>query len=102
MPGFIATLHTFGRSLQWNPHMHLLVCEKVYDKKNNRMASLYFPYEKVRKTWMYQVLTLLSKSEELKDDENFKRLKNDLYNRYKKDSTTTVLTRIPILRMMTI
>ena len=26
-PGFICVLHTFGRSLQWNPHIHYLVSE---------------------------------------------------------------------------
>ena len=26
-PGFICVLHTFGRSLQWNPHIHCLVSE---------------------------------------------------------------------------
>ena len=26
-PGFICVLHTFGRSLQWNPHIHVLVSE---------------------------------------------------------------------------
>lgn len=27
VPGFICVLHTFGRSLQWNPHIHCLVSE---------------------------------------------------------------------------
>jgi len=26
-PGFICVLHTFGRSLQWNPHIHCLITE---------------------------------------------------------------------------
>lgn len=26
-PGFICVLHTFGRSLQWNPHIHALISE---------------------------------------------------------------------------
>ena len=26
-PGFICVLHTFGRSLQWNPHIHMLISE---------------------------------------------------------------------------
>lgn len=25
VPGFICVLHTFGRSLQWNPHIHCLI-----------------------------------------------------------------------------
>ena len=26
-PGFISTLHTFGRDLKWNPHIHVLITE---------------------------------------------------------------------------
>lgn len=26
-PGFMLTLHTFGRDLKWNPHIHALVSE---------------------------------------------------------------------------
>ena len=26
-PGFISVLHTFGRDLKWNPHIHCLISE---------------------------------------------------------------------------
>ena len=26
-PGFIMVLHTFGRDLKWNPHIHCLISE---------------------------------------------------------------------------
>ncbi|MFQ9703030.1 MAG: transposase [Enterocloster clostridioformis] len=26
-PGFICVLHTFGRDLKWNPHIHALISE---------------------------------------------------------------------------
>ena len=26
-PGFICVLHTFGRPLEWNPHIHCLISE---------------------------------------------------------------------------
>ena len=26
-PGFICVLHTFGRNLKWNPHIHCLISE---------------------------------------------------------------------------
>ena len=26
-PGFICVLHTFGRDLKWNPHIHCLISE---------------------------------------------------------------------------
>lgn len=33
--GFISTLHTFGRNLKFNPHLHVLVAECIIDKQNN-------------------------------------------------------------------
>ena len=33
--GFISTLHTFGRDLKFNPHLHVLVAECIIDKQNN-------------------------------------------------------------------
>lgn len=74
--GSVMTLHSFGRSLQWNPHIHCLVCEEGYDTKKNKMKNFSFmSYEKLRKTWMYQVLDILTPH--LGDD--FKHLKKDLY-----------------------
>ena len=29
----VLTLHTFGRNLKWNPHIHCLVCEEAFDSK---------------------------------------------------------------------
>ena len=60
--GSVLTLHTFGRDLKWNPHIHCLVCEEAFDTKKNKMKNFSFiSYEKLRKTWMYQALGLLSK-----------------------------------------
>ena len=44
------------------PHIHCLVCEEAFDTKKNKMKNFSFiSYKKLRKTWMYQVLDLLSK-----------------------------------------
>lgn len=75
--GSVLTLHTFGRDLKWNPHIHCLVCEEAYDTQTNKMKNFSFiSYEKLRKTWMYQVLDLLSKHK-LK---GFRFLKFKFYN----------------------
>ena len=74
--GSVMTLHTFGRDLKWNPHIHCLVCEEAYDTLKNRMKNFSFiSYEKLRKTWMFQLLDLLSK-ENLK---GFHYLKTNCY-----------------------
>ena len=75
--GSVLTLHTFGRDLKWNPHIHCLVCEEAFDTKKNKMKNFSFiSYEKLRKTWMYQVLDLLSK-QKLK---HFRYLKQRFYD----------------------
>ncbi|MFR3062001.1 MAG: transposase [Holdemanella porci] len=32
----IATLHTFGRDLKWNPHIHCLIPELIYSLKKTK------------------------------------------------------------------
>lgn len=74
--GAVLTLHTFGRDLKWNPHIHCLVCEEAYDTAKNKMKNFSFmSYEKLRKTWMFQPPDLLSR-ENLED---FDRIKSQLY-----------------------
>lgn len=74
--GSLLTLHTFGRDLKWNPHIHCLVCEEAYDTKKNKMRNFSFmSYEKLRKTWMYQCLDILTPY----FDDKYLKLKKDLY-----------------------
>ena len=54
-----------------------LACEEAFDTKKNKMKNFSFiSYEKLRKTWMYQVLDLLSK-QKLK---HFRYLKQRFYD----------------------
>lgn len=81
--GAIASLHTFGRSLQWNPHLHVLICEDGYDCKKDKIKNFsYMSYEKLRQTWRYQILAYLD--ERIGDDETFQRLKIWFYAKYTK------------------
>ena len=41
-PGFICVLHTFGRDLKWNPHIHCLVSEGGIDKSGLWHANKHF------------------------------------------------------------
>ena len=76
-PGIIATLHTFGRDLKWNPHIHILVTEGAMGRKTNWKVFNHFPYEMLRKRFMTKLLFNLSKR---LFTSNFKKLKNFLYN----------------------
>lgn len=59
--GYIATLHTFGRDMKFNPHLHVIVAEGIVDKNNNYKKYDYFPYEKIRKLFTYELVNLLKK-----------------------------------------
>ena len=49
--GFISTLHTFGRDLKFNPHLHVFVVECIIDKQNNVKNYNHFHYELMRKSF---------------------------------------------------
>lgn len=77
--GMISTLHTFGRDLKWNPHIHSLVAEAYYHPKKDKIVRInYFDYDKLKHTFQYELLRLLS--ERLSDD--FKKVKNQIYKHH--------------------
>lgn len=51
-PGFILTLHTFGRDLKWNPHIHVLLTEGAMDENSHYKVINYINYEVLRKSFM--------------------------------------------------
>lgn len=58
--GMIASIHTFGRDLKWNPHIHALVAEMVYDPvKGCTKSHHYFDFASLRKTWQYELNRLM-------------------------------------------
>ena len=57
-PAFICILHTFGRDLKWNPHVHMLLAEggAVGSKW---LEKQYFNYESLRKSFQTILLKKL-------------------------------------------
>jgi hypothetical protein len=56
----IAVLHTFGRDLKWNPHVHVLVAEGYYVEESDCWKKLdYIHYEQLRKSWQFSLLKAL-------------------------------------------
>lgn len=79
--GAVASLHTFGRNLQWNPHIHVLICEDGYDTGKDKIKNFsYMSYSKLRQTWRYQILDYLDKR--IGHNDQFKRLKLWFYTKY--------------------
>ena len=77
--GMIATLHTFGRPLNWNPHIHCLIPELSYNSsKKSYKHFKHFDFNSLRKTWQYEINRLLS--DYFKNE--FKPFMNCSYNDY--------------------
>lgn len=58
-PGFFAFLHTFGRDLKWNPHIHVLIAEIKLSSTQVKDWN-YFNYDALSKRFMKILLDLLS------------------------------------------
>ena len=81
IPGIIAVIHTFGRYLKWNPHIHMMVTEGGKGKLMIWRNFKYFSYEALRKRWQKILLDEIIKREGNKD--GFRRLKNKIYKNNK-------------------
>jgi hypothetical protein len=56
VPGILAVVHTFGRDLKFNPHVHLLITEGGL--RGGQWEPIPFlPYALLRKKWQYHLLT---------------------------------------------
>lgn len=95
-PGIVAVIHTFGRDLKWNPHVHLLVTKGASGKKTQWKPFSFMPYPMLRSRWQKLLLDELKskvkkKKRELKDLINklYKKLEEGFYV-YAKGEITTV------------
>lgn len=78
--GMIATLHTFGRDLKWNPHIHTLVPELIFNPRNQTIKAFHhFNFEKLRNTFMFELLRLMQDL----IGPAFKKDKSTLYSKHK-------------------
>lgn len=81
IPAYISMLHTFGRSLIFNPHVHVILMDGGISNKYKEFVKVdFFSYPSFRKRWMKVLLDLL---EEDLGKKEFRKLKNDLYFKYK-------------------
>ena len=55
--GFVAFLHTSGRALNLHPHIHVLLAEALIDKNGKKKNLYFFPFERLRKTFMFKFLS---------------------------------------------
>ena len=79
IPGMICVLHTFGRDLKWNPHIHMILCEEAIGNSNIWRKFDHINYEGLRRSWQFCVLKLMSGA--IKEPA-FKDLVNELYKKH--------------------
>jgi hypothetical protein len=78
--GFFAFLHTFGRDLKWNPHIHVLIAEiKLGDNMSYKNMN-YFDYDALSKRFQKILLDLISKYL----GKSFNQMKRQLFISYPK------------------
>lgn len=93
MPGVITVVHTFSRSLDFNPHIHALVTEGALDKDNKWKAVKYIPYDYLRKAWQKLLMDIVKKKLVPKKPQ-LKKLINELYKKYQQGFYVHAETRM--------
>ena len=79
VPGFICVLHTFGRPLEWNPHIHCLLTEGGFSDDGFWRKVTYFDYTYLRKAFQTALLNALEK----RIGPSFKKTKSYIYQKDK-------------------
>lgn len=79
VPGFICVLHTFGRPLEWNPHIHCLLTEGGFSDDAFWRKVTYFDYTYLRKAFQTALLNALEK----RIGPSFKKIKSPIYKKDK-------------------
>ena len=77
-PGFIMVLHTFGRDLKWNPHIHCLISEGGYSDDGFWRNVKHFDYTFLRNAFRTAPLNEM----ESKIGSSFKKVKAKCYREH--------------------
>lgn len=78
-PGFICVLHTFGRDLKWNPHIHALITEGGLGESGLWRKFGHFNYRFLRDSFRTALLNLM----EDRIGPSFKKVKARCYHEHK-------------------
>lgn len=81
-PGIMCTLHTFGRDLKWNPHIHMLCTEGGAGNTEVFRKVKHISFKALRFRWQKLLLSYLSENLSPNQLKSFKTLKNSLYSTY--------------------
>ena len=77
-PGLICVLHTFGRDLKWNPHIHALISEGGAGNISPWRAFKHFDYTFLRNAFRKVLLEKMASA----IGPSFQKIKNDIYKNH--------------------
>lgn len=60
-PGIVCVLHIYGKDLNLNPHVHVLVTEGGLSKGGEWVPVGFLEYGALRRIWQYQLLTMVKR-----------------------------------------
>lgn len=81
-PGIMCTLHTFGRDLKWNPHIHMLCTEGGAGNIEVFRIIKHINFKALRYRWQKLILDYLSNHLPSYELPKFKKIKNEIYKEY--------------------
>lgn len=76
-PGIVTVIHTFGRDLKWNPHVHMMVTEGGKGNITEWRHIRHISYESLRKRWQKILLDEITNIRG--NTKEVKLIKNKLY-----------------------
>ena len=79
VPGVVCVLHTFGRPLEWNPHIHCLITEGGFSDDGFWRNVKHFNYLYLRKAFQTALLNEMEKH----IGPSFKEVKAEIYKKDK-------------------
>ncbi|RGR62590.1 IS91 family transposase, partial [Roseburia inulinivorans] len=77
-PGLICVLHTFGRDLKWNPHIHALISEGGAGNITPWRPVKHFDYNFLRNAFRKVLLERLTS----RIGPAFRKVKNEMYTKH--------------------
>ena len=91
IPGIIMVLHTFGKDLKFNPHIHMiLTCGGLNLDNSKWISNTFIPHQALKFIWRYQIINslrtlfkkhalILPKTRQFSDLSSFNKFLNMLY-----------------------
>jgi hypothetical protein len=62
-PGITMVIHTFGRDLKFNPHIHMLAtCGGLSSDRSSWINNFFIPHQALKSVWRYNVVSFIRNS----------------------------------------